>query len=63
VTHKYLTDINVEKSLEFENELLKYIETKHPEIFIELREKGDLGEELKKNLQNVMEQFKKEIKI
>ncbi|MDR1538979.1 MAG: F0F1 ATP synthase subunit alpha [Clostridiales bacterium] len=63
VTRKYLKDVNVEKALDFEQELLLYIEARHPEILDEIRVKGDLTEELEANLREAIESFKKETKI
>ena len=63
VTKKYLSDVNVEKSLDFETELLSYVESRHPEILNEIKTTGDLGGDLEERLKNVIENFKKEIKI
>ncbi|MDR3239518.1 MAG: F0F1 ATP synthase subunit alpha [Clostridiales bacterium] len=63
VTHKYLKDVNVEKALEFEHELLNYMDSRAPEIQKDLRETGDLSPELEEKLKTVIENFKKEVKI
>ena len=63
VTNKYLTDVLVEKVADFERELLNYVDTKHPDILQEIRDKKDISPELKKRMREVIEKFKKEITI
>jgi F-type H+-transporting ATPase subunit alpha len=63
VTHKYLTDVNVEKVLEFEAELFKYLDEHNPDIEKEIREKGEMSPELEQQLNDVITAFKKAVKL
>jgi len=60
VTHKYLSDVKVERVLEFEADLLNFMEAKHPEIPQELREKKELSADLEERLKATIELFKKD---
>ena len=60
VTHKYLSDVKVERVLEFETDLLNFMEAKYPEIPQELREKKELSADLEERLQQTIELFKKD---
>ncbi|NUO47837.1 MAG: F0F1 ATP synthase subunit alpha [Polyangiaceae bacterium] len=42
----------------FEHELYKYLDSKHPEVFTEIREKKALGDDLKKTLDKALTSFK-----
>jgi len=59
VTHKYLKDIKVEKALEFQDDLLGYIETQDPGILKEIAETGDFTPETEARLVSLIEAFKK----
>ncbi|MDR1643528.1 MAG: F0F1 ATP synthase subunit alpha [Clostridiales bacterium] len=59
VTRKYLKDVNVEKALEFESQLLSYMERNASDVLGEIRETGDLSPELEKKLAEHMDEFKK----
>ncbi|MDR2648652.1 MAG: F0F1 ATP synthase subunit alpha [Clostridiales bacterium] len=63
VTHKYLKDINVEKALDFQNDLLNYIQTENPDILSEIHETGEFSSELEKKLTAALDKFKKDFKI
>lgn len=58
-TKKLLLDVPVKDILNFEEKLLKYIETKHPDIFTEIREVKAISEELEVKLTKVIEDCKK----
>jgi F-type H+-transporting ATPase subunit alpha len=60
VTRKYLKDVNVEKALEFESQLLAYMERNASDVLDEIRETGDLSPELEKRLASHMDAFKKQ---
>jgi F-type H+-transporting ATPase subunit alpha len=60
VTRKYLKDVNVEKALEFESQLLAYMEGNASDVLDEIRESGDLSPELEKRLASHMDEFKKQ---
>lgn len=59
-TQKLLLDIPVEEILTFQEELFQYIDTKHPDILMEIREKKELTEELTRKLKDVIEACKKD---
>ncbi len=63
VTHKYLKDINVEKVLEFENQLFNYVDTKYPDIVQEISEKKEITPELEAKIKAMLDKFKAEITI
>jgi F-type H+/Na+-transporting ATPase subunit alpha len=42
----------------FEHELYKYLDSKHPEVFSEIREKKAIGDDLKKTLDKALTSFK-----
>ncbi|MDR1001337.1 MAG: F0F1 ATP synthase subunit alpha [Clostridiales bacterium] len=63
VTRKYLSDVNVEKSLDFEYELLNYIDTNNPEIYNEIISTGELSADLEERLKNCIDTFKSTVKI
>ncbi|MBR6365312.1 MAG: F0F1 ATP synthase subunit alpha [Lachnospiraceae bacterium] len=59
-TRKYLLDIPVAQIATFEKELFEFIDSKHPEIPDEIREKRELTAELEERLAAVIEEFKSE---
>ncbi len=59
-THKYLLDIETSQVLDFEKGLFEYIETKEPDIFINIRDEKVISEETEKLLVHAIEEFKKE---
>lgn len=63
VTNKYVIDVPVEKLLDFERELLNYIELKHKDIIDELHVTKELGKELEEKLKNAINKFKQEFKF
>ena len=63
VTHKYLKDLKVEKALEFQDDLLSYIEAQNPGIYKEIRETGDLSADTEKLLVEMIEGFKKTVSV
>jgi F-type H+-transporting ATPase subunit alpha len=63
VTRKYLSDVKVEKSLDFEYELLNYIDTNNSEIYSEIISTGELSPDLEERLKNCIETFKSTVKI
>ncbi len=58
-TKKLLLDIPVKEILEFEEKLLKFMESKHPDILTEIREKKALSEELEARLTKAIDECKK----
>lgn len=58
VTQKYLLDIPVERVLEFEEELLEFVDTKYPEIYREIRKTKDISKETELLMQKAIAEFK-----
>lgn len=58
VTQKYLLDIPVERVLEFEEELLEFVDTKYPEIYREIRKTKDMSKETELLMQKAITEFK-----
>jgi F-type H+-transporting ATPase subunit alpha len=58
-TNAFLDDIPLDQVKRFESELLTFMEQKHPEIFNQIRETGDLKDELIEQLKNAIGEFKK----
>ena len=59
VTNKYLKDIKVEQALDFQNDLISYIESENPAVFTEIHDTGELSPELEQKLIALIEGFKK----
>ena len=57
-THKYLIDIEVDDVLKFEQSLLEYMDTKHPDVPRLIREKGEISEEVEEELKQAIQAFK-----
>ncbi len=62
VTNKYLTDINVENVLDFEEQMLSYFDTKHSDVLTAIRETKELSKETEAKIRAGIESFKKEYK-
>jgi F-type H+/Na+-transporting ATPase subunit alpha len=60
VTNGYLDDIPVGDAKRFEQELLEYMDTRHPDTSAHFVEKGDLPEELEEGLKSGFEEFKRQ---
>lgn len=58
-TKKMLLDIPVSNILEFQDKLLKFVETNYPDILMEIREKKTLNEELESRLTKAINECKK----
>ena len=58
-TKKLLLDVPTDKVLEFEEKLFKFVESKHPEIAAEIRDKKEISNELAKKLTDVINECKK----
>ena len=54
----YLDQWPVEAISDYEKQMLGFIESKHPEILGELKEKNQIGEELEKMLKKALDDFK-----
>ncbi len=58
-TKKLLLDVPTDKVLEFQDKLFRFIESKHPEIAGEIRDKKEISEDLAKKLTDVINECKK----
>jgi F-type H+-transporting ATPase subunit alpha len=57
-TNGFVDDIAVEDVRRFEAELLKFVESSHPGLLAAIKEKKNLTDEIKKDLKQVVEDFK-----
>ena len=57
-TRKMLLDIPVKNILEFEEGLFNFMDTKHPNVGKEIREKKELSEQLEKELKDCINEYK-----
>ena len=55
--NKYFTDVFVEKTQEFANALLHFIDGSYPDIPKEIRETGDISEELEEKIKTAISEF------
>lgn len=58
-TKKILLDVPTDKVLEFQDKLFRFVESKHPEIAAEIRDKKEISEDLAKRLTDVINECKK----
>jgi F-type H+-transporting ATPase subunit alpha len=54
----YLDDVAVSDILDFEARLHEHFRTSHPEILQELRDEGEMTDELAEKIKNAIEAFK-----
>jgi F-type H+-transporting ATPase subunit alpha len=57
-TNGYVDDYDLSVLPRFEEELYAFMETKHPDIFDELREKKEIGDDLRARMESALEEFK-----
>jgi len=58
-TNGYVDDLDEGRIPDFEEGLFDFVEAKHPELFNEIREKRELSDGLKGQMNRVLEEFKK----
>ena len=58
-TKKLLLDIPTKKVGEFEEELLRFVENRHPDVLEEIRAKKEISDELAAKITDIVEQCKK----
>ncbi|EFU77588.1 F0F1 ATP synthase subunit alpha [Lachnoanaerobaculum saburreum] len=58
-TKKLLLDVPTDKVFEFQDKLFRFVESKHPEIAAEIRDKKEISEDLAKRLTDVINECKK----
>ncbi|MCW5966265.1 MAG: F0F1 ATP synthase subunit alpha [Bryobacterales bacterium] len=61
-TNGYLDDLPVTSCRKFETELYRYVETAHPDIFREIREKKAISDELRDRIKAAITEFKERFK-
>lgn len=54
----FLDDLPNKALKKYEEELYKFIETKYPDIFQELKDKKAINDELKSKMEKALEEFK-----
>jgi len=54
----YLDDVAVSEVLEFESKLHEYFRTSHPELLQEIRDKGEMTDDLVAKVKAAIEAFK-----
>ncbi|NIS75909.1 MAG: F0F1 ATP synthase subunit alpha [Deltaproteobacteria bacterium] len=57
-TNGYVDDYDLPVLPRFEEELYAFMETKHPDIFDQLREKKEIGDDLRARMESALEEFK-----
>jgi F-type H+-transporting ATPase subunit alpha len=58
VVNKFLSNVKVEKALDFQRELFNEIDIKHSEVFKEIREKKEISAELDAKLRDIITNLK-----
>jgi F-type H+-transporting ATPase subunit alpha len=59
-TNGYTDDVAVEDVRQFESGLLKFVESSHPGVLAAIAEKKAITDEIKKDLKQLLEDFKDE---
>jgi len=54
----YLTDVDVEKVLDFEASLISYAKNEHAEFYAQINETGDYSDEIEEQFKTILEAFK-----
>jgi F-type H+-transporting ATPase subunit alpha len=54
----YLDEWPVETAPEYERQMLEFMQGKHPDLLSEIKEKGEIGDELEEKLKNALDAFK-----
>ncbi len=54
----YLDDIEIEKIIDFEDALLNFMNSKHPDLMKKINESGDYDDEIEKTFASAIEDFK-----
>jgi len=58
LTQGFVDEVAVEKVSEWEEKFVKYMKSMHQDVLDEIREKGEVSEELEGDLRKVIEEFK-----
>lgn len=61
-TNGFLDDMEIETLLRFEEELISYFETNHPDILKEIKEKKEISEDLDKKIKDIISKTKETFK-
>lgn len=62
VTHKYLLDVPVEAITRFEKELFEFLDTKYPDITINIAKEKEISEQTEETLKKAIVEFKANFK-
>jgi F-type H+-transporting ATPase subunit alpha len=54
----YLDDHPVESVSEYETQMIEYMESKHTDVLSEIKEKGDISDELEEKMKKALDEFK-----
>jgi F-type H+-transporting ATPase subunit alpha len=54
----YLDDYAVDSVKEYETQMLEFMESKHDDILSEIKEKGDISDELEGKMKKALDDFK-----
>ena len=62
-TNGYVDELPIDAVLKYEAELCAYVESRHPEIFAELREKKEISDEFSAQVDKVLDAFQSEFSV
>ncbi len=54
----YLDEVPEASVLEYESQMLEFVDSKHPELLAEIKDKGDISDELNEKLKKALDEFK-----
>ena len=54
----FLDEVPEDSVLDYESQMLEYMDSKHPELLAELKEKGDISDELNEKMRKALGEFK-----
>ena len=54
----YLDDYTVDSVSEYETQMIEFMESKHADILSEIKEKGDISDELEGKMKKALDDFK-----
>ena len=54
----FLDEVPEDSVLDYESQMLEYMDSKHPELLAELKEKGDISDELNEKMKKALGEFK-----
>jgi F-type H+-transporting ATPase subunit alpha len=54
----YLDEVPELSVLEYESQMLEFMDSKYPEVLAEVKEKGDISDELNEKMKKALDEFK-----